>query len=69
MTRKNMYRYLGRNGTLTTKILIDGATYIPLFELVADNGKILTDGTKTAYSIIVEEDEVSNWKEIADKTN
>ena len=69
MTTKKMYRYLGRNGILTTHVLIEGANYIPLVELIADEGKILTNGEKTTYSVIVEESEISSWSEIADKTN
>lgn len=69
MTNKKIYRYLGRNGILTTHILIEGANYIPLVELIAEKGKILTNGEKTAYAVIVEEPEVISWSEIADKTN
>ncbi len=69
MTSKKMYRYLGRNGILTTHILIEGANYIPLVELVADKGKILTNGEKTVYAVVVEESDVNSWSEIADKTN
>ena len=50
MTSKKIYRYLGRNGILTTHILIEGANYIPLVELTADKGKVLTNGEKTVYS-------------------
>lgn len=69
MTKRKMYRYLGRNGILTTHILIDGVNYIPVVELTAAKGMILTDGERTSYSIIVEEPEVELWSEIADKTN
>ena len=69
MISRKMYRYLGRNGILTTHILIEGANYIPLVELVADKGKILTNGEKTVYAVVVEESDVNSWSEIADKTN
>ena len=69
MTSRKMYRYLGRNGILTTHILIEGTNYIPLVELVADKGKILTNGEKTVYAVVVEESDVNSWSEIADKTN
>ena len=69
MTKKKMYRYLGRNGILTTRILIDGVNYIPMVEIIADPGMILTDGETTTYSIIVEESEAPKWREIADKDN
>ena len=69
MTSRKIYRYLGRNGILTTHILIEGANYIPLVELTADKGKVLTNGEKTVYAVVVEESDVNSWFEIADKTN
>jgi hypothetical protein len=69
MTKIKKYKYLGRNGVLVTRILIDGAKNIPMLTLNADEGKILTNGEITTYSITVEEDEVKLWREIPDKTN
>lgn len=69
MTKIKKYKYLGRNGVLVTRILIDGAKNIPMLTLNADQGKILTNGEITTYSITVEEDEVKLWREIPDKTN
>ena len=69
MTKIKKYKYLGRNGVLVTRILIDGAKNIPMFTLNADKGKNLTNGEITTYSITVEEDEVKLWREIPDKTN
>lgn len=69
MIKKKMYRYLGRNGILTTYILIEDAKYIPLIELTADEGKILTNGEKTVHAVVVEESDVNAWSEIADKKN
>ena len=36
MTKIKKYKYLGRNGVLVTRILIEGAKYIPMFTLNAD---------------------------------
>ena len=69
MTTSKLYRYLGRNGILTTKILLDGINHISMVMIKADEGKILTDGNQVCYSIIVEETEVSNWREVADNTD
>lgn len=69
MISKKMYRYLGRNGILTTRILIDGVNYIPMVELTAEKGMILSNGKTTTYSVVVEENEVDSWREIADKDN
>lgn len=69
MTKIKKYKYLGRNGILVTRILIDGVNYIPMMTLIADTGKILTDGETSVYSITVESDEVNLWREIPDKVN
>jgi hypothetical protein len=64
MISEKMYRYLGRNGTLTTHIKLENIDPIPMVSLKATKGKILTDGIKKVYSIIVFEDEKDNWVEI-----
>lgn len=69
MTKVKKYKYLGRNGVLVTRILIDGVNYIPMMTLTADAGKILTNGETSVYSITVEADEVNLWREITDKVN
>ena len=67
MITEKMYRYLGRNGTLTTHIKLENIDPIPMVSLKATKGKILTDGIKKVYSIIVFEDEKDNWVEIDDE--
>lgn len=69
MTKKKMYRYLGRNGILTTRIHLDGINFIEMVELTADKGKVLTNGETLAYSLVIEKEEANQWKEITDKTN
>lgn len=67
MKKYKMYRYLGRNGILTTYILLDGINYIPMVELIASEGFLLTNGKDMKHSVVVEESEVDQWREIADK--
>lgn len=69
MTKIKKYKYLGRNGVLVTRILIDGVNYIPMMTLTADADNILTNGETSVYSITVEADEVNLWREIPDKVN
>lgn len=64
MTTKKMYRYIGRNGIITTGILLDGIVNIPMVALEADPDYILTDGEKYNYTVLVEESEASKWKEV-----
>ena len=46
MKKIERYRYLGRNGIITTSILLEGNKPIYMLALVADEGKILTDGER-----------------------
>lgn len=64
MITEKMYRYLGRNGSITSAILLENIAPIPMVKLRASYGKILTNGTKKAYAVTVFEDEASDWKEI-----
>jgi hypothetical protein len=66
MITKKMYRYLGRNGTITTHIQLENIAPIEMVSLEARQGKILTDGVKKVYAIIVFADEIDNWHEIDD---
>lgn len=69
MTVKKMYRYLGRNGILTTRILLDGINHIPMLELIASEGMVLTNGEVKVHNIVIEEADRNLWREIADNTN
>lgn len=64
MKKVKKYKYIGRNGTLISSILIDGATKIDMYCLIADEGKILTNGQQNLYSVYVYEDEINDWYEI-----
>ena len=44
MIKSKMYRYLGRNGIITSPILLENMEPIPMLNLRASKGKILTDG-------------------------
>ena len=67
MKQIKKYKYIGRNGTIITSIVIDGASNkIDMLYLVADEGKILTNGELQLHSVLVYLDEVNNWYEIDD---
>lgn len=68
MTKTKMYRYLGRNGIITSPVLLDKVEPIVLYELRADAGKVLTNGEKTSKFTTVFEDELKDWTEIDDPT-
>lgn len=66
MTKSKMYRYLGRNGIITSPVLLEKVEPITMYELRAANGKILTNGEEFAKTKIVFGDEIKDWIEIDD---
>lgn len=64
MKKNKIYRYLGRNGMITTPVLLEGVTPIIMYRLIADNNKILTNGTIKTTQVDVFEDELNDWHEI-----
>ena len=66
MIQEKMYRYLGRNGTITSTIKLESIEPIEMISLIASQGKILTNGNKKAYSIVIFEEDLPNWIEIDD---
>jgi hypothetical protein len=44
MTKRKLYKYVGRNGSITTPILLDDIKHIPLVEICPAEGCVLTDG-------------------------
>ena len=44
MIKKDLYKYIGRNGTVISLIHLDNAKFYPMYRLIADEGKMLTDG-------------------------
>lgn len=67
MKKTEMYRYIGLNGTLVTYILLEGINHSLRYHLVADEGKILTDGTRYARVVEIEASDLSKWREVTDK--
>lgn len=66
MTRQVFYRYLGTNGVIDTPVHLEDIYYVRIIALQADEGKILTDGTRQVYTVRVAEEDVGNWREIPD---
>lgn len=64
MKKEKMYRYLGRNGMITTHVELIDISPLPMVRLSAEAGFLLTDGEKTAYSIAIFPEEVEQWYEI-----
>ena len=67
MIKKDLYKYIGRNGTVISLIYLDDAKYYPMYRLIADEGKVLTDGELTVKSIDIFAEDLGKWTEINEK--
>jgi hypothetical protein len=66
MIKKDLYRYIGRNGIITSLVHLDDAKYYPMYRLIADEGKVLTDGEQVIKSIDIFAEDLGKWTEIED---
>lgn len=64
MVKSKMYRYLGRNGTITSPILLEKIEPITMLVLKASEGKLLTDGNVKVKEKLIFEEDLENWSEI-----
>lgn len=67
MIKKNLYRYFGRNGMITSLVLLDNIEHLLMYRLIADEGKILTNGELLVKSIDIFSEDLSKWTEIEEK--
>lgn len=68
MTKSYVYSYLTTDGsTLQTSVQIAGVEGVRLVRLIAGQGKALTNGKITCSSIVVPENAVDSWREVANK--
>jgi hypothetical protein len=64
MIKKNLYRYFGRNGMITSLVLLDNIEHLLMYRLIASEGKILTNGELKVKSIDVFIEDLEKWSEI-----
>ena len=64
MVKINKYRYLGRNGMITTQVRLDGVEPILMYVLTADNGKMLYNGERYTKSTEICADDLNQWQEV-----
>ena len=67
MEIKTLYRYEREPNKITVSTEKPDAEYTEIFRLIADEGKILTDGETETYCIDV--DSPDGWTEIDDNTS
>ncbi len=66
MIKTKMYRYLGRNGIITSPILLEKVEPIAMVNLQASPGKCLTNGEKVVKTVTIFVEELGDWFEIDD---
>jgi hypothetical protein len=64
MIKKDLYRYTGRNGIITSLVHLEDAKYYPMYRLIADEGKMLTNGELKVKSIDIFAEDLGKWTEI-----
>lgn len=65
MKKIGYYTYLGTNGTITSPVHLEDIYYTKKYQLVADEGFVLTKDDKNFVKMVmVLEDEVELWKEV-----
>lgn len=68
MQKKDLYFYKGENGgAVQTLVKIPGAEFTPMYRLIADDGKELTDGSVKVSVIDIAVDDLSKWSEVEKK--
>lgn len=66
MIKKDLYRYIGRNGIITSLVRLEDAKFYPMYRLIADDEKSLTDGETVTKVIDIFAEDLEKWKEIDD---
>lgn len=64
MVKTKMYRYLGRNGIITSPILLEKVEPIAMLVLKASPGKLLTNGEVKVKEKMIFAEELKDWFEI-----
>lgn len=63
MIKKPLYRYVGKNGLITSLVLLPNVDHIPMYRLIASPGCVLTDGEKELYVVDIYAEDIDLWSE------
>lgn len=64
MTKKVLYKYLGTNGVIESPVHLEDIYYVRINVLMADEGKILSNGYEKKKVVRCSDEEVDEWVEI-----
>ena len=67
MKIEKLYVYTGDNGGITTPVFLENVPSIKKLRLIADDGKILTNGSIEVPTIVIPESKLDAWSEIKKK--
>lgn len=67
MERTVIYRYLGTNGVIDSPVHLEDIYHVRLVQLMADKGKMMTNGTSVKKVVKVPEEEEASWYEILEE--
>lgn len=64
MKVRKLYKYIGRNGSITSPVLLEDAKHIPMVELKADAGFVLKCEDTEKRVVVIHVDDVDLWNEV-----
>lgn len=67
MTIKNLYKIIRADGGVTISTAQPDGPYVPYLRLIADDGKILTNGVVKAPVVDVPDGDQGLWTEVDDE--
>lgn len=67
MTIKNLYKIIRADGGVTISTAQPDGDYVPYLRLIADDGKVMTNGTIKAPVVDVPDGDQGLWAEIDDE--
>ena len=67
MTIKNLYKIIRPDGGVTISTAQPDGDYVPYLRLIADDGKVLTNGTIKAPVVDVPDGDQGLWQEVDDE--
>lgn len=63
MIKKPLYRYLGKNGLITSLVELLDVKHIAMYRLIAEPGCYLTDGDQKVYQVDIFAEDLLKWQE------
>ena len=64
MKIEQFYQYFGENGTFNSPVYLPGVPSYAYAMLIADEGKILTNGQRKEKNVVVLQSKMDEWSEV-----